>query len=129
MNKKILVVEDEQDMRELIALRLNTSGYEVMTAADGEEGMEKLAQARPDLIILDLMLPGIGGYELCWRLKGDKAYYNIPILIFSARAGDLDKLMGNQCGADGYVTKPFDGEVLVNRIEKLLKSQSGKSAN
>ena len=119
--KKILIVEDEKDMRELLTFRLQTSGYEVLTAADSQVALSEIKHGVFDLIILDLMLPGIGGYELCWKLKTDKEFYQIPVLIFSARAGDIDRTMGLQCGADDYLTKPFDGEVLLKRVEKLLE--------
>ena len=127
--KMILIVEDEPQMRELITLRLQLSGYEVATASNDEDGIKEMAKIMPDLIIMDLMMPGMGGYELCWKLKTNKQFAKIPILIFSARAGDIDKAKGFQCGADDYMTKPFDGEVLVNRVKSLLKGPSSVSYN
>ena len=121
--KKILIVEDEPDMRELLRVHLATSGYEVFVASDGEEGMEETKSVGPDLIILDLMMPRIGGYEVCARLKTDQRFQHIPILMFTARAGDLDRLMGFQCGAADYLPKPFNEDMLLGKIQKLLKGK------
>lgn len=118
--KKILIVEDEPDMRELLRLHLATSGYDVFVACDGEEGIEETMAIVPDLIILDLMMPRIGGYEVCAKLKADRRFAHIPILMFTARAGDLDRLMGLQCGAADYLPKPFQEDALFGKIQKLL---------
>jgi DNA-binding response OmpR family regulator len=127
--KRILVVEDEHDMRTLLGVCLEASGYDVYGACDGEEGMRETAQVFPDLIILDLMLPKMGGYEVCARLKADPHLSAIPILIFTARAGDIDRFIGLQCGADEYLPKPFNEEVLLEKIHNLLEGHSSAQIN
>ena len=118
--KKILIVEDEHDMRTLLTLHLGTSGYDIFIASDGQEGLDEAVSVVPDLIILDLMLPRVGGYEVCSRLKADQRFNRIPIIMFSARVGDIDKYMGLQCGADDYMCKPFDEDLLLGKVQKLL---------
>ena len=118
--KKILVSEDEYDMRTLLTVQLETSGYSVFVAGDGQEGLDEIENVLPDLIILDLMLPKIGGYEVCAFLKSDERYNQIPVLMLTARATDVDRCMGLQCGADEYMFKPFDGDVLLEKIGQLL---------
>ncbi len=127
--KKILIVEDEPDMRELLRLHLATSGYDVFVASDGEEGMKETKAIVPDLIILDLMMPRIGGYEVCAKLKADQRFAHIPILMFTGRAGDLDRLMGLQCGAADYLPKPFHEDVLLGKIQKLLEGHVNAHLN
>lgn len=127
--KKILIVEDEPDMRELLRLHLVTSGYDVFVASDGEEGIKETKAIVPDLIILDLMMPRIGGYEVCARLKADQRFHHIPILMFTVRAGDLDRLMGLQCGAADYLSKPFNEDILLGKIEKLLEGNLKTNLN
>ena len=119
--KKILVVEDEQDMVYAIKLILEGSGYEVITAGDGQEGLNKAKREKPDLILLDLMLPKIDGYKVCRMLKFDAKHNKIPIIMFTARAQEKDKEMGRQVGADVYFTKPFQPEVLLGKMRELLE--------
>ena len=119
--KKILVVEDEQDMVYAVKLLLEGSGYEVIAAGDGQEGLAKARREKPDLILLDLMLPKIDGYKVCRMLKFDAKYNKIPVIMFTARAQEKDKEMGRQVGADVYYTKPFQPEVLLEKIKELLK--------
>lgn len=118
---KILIVDDERDLVEMIKLRLEAAGYETSEAHDGQEGLAKAHKEKPDLIILDLMLPKIDGYKVCRMLKFDEKYKEIPIIMFSARAQDSDKQMGKEVGADAYVTKPFEPQVLLDKIKELLK--------
>ena len=106
--KLILLVEDEKDMSYAVTLQLEVKGYEVITAYDGQEGLEKARAKKPDLIILDLMLSKMDGYKVCRMLKFDSAYKDIPIIIVSARDSDKDRELGRNCGADLYVTKPVD---------------------
>lgn len=120
MAKKILVVDDEAQLVEMVKMRLEASGYEVITAADGQEALDKARQDKPNLIILDLMLPKIDGYKVCRMLKFDEKYNKIPIILFSARAQEQDKLLGMQVGANGYIAKPFEPKVLLSKIEELL---------
>jgi len=119
--KKILLVEDEKDMRYAVTIQLEASGYEVITASDGQEALDKAYKERPDLIILDLMLPKMDGYKVCRMLKFDTRYKGIPVIMFTARAQDSDKKIGEEVGSDAYVTKPFDPDVLLNKIRELLK--------
>lgn len=121
--KRILLVEDEKDMAYAVTLQLEAKGYEVITASDGREGLEKARVKKPDLIILDLMLPKIDGYKVCRMLKFDSKYKNIPIILFSARAQDSDKKIGREVGADAYITKPFEPNALLDKIRELLAVQ------
>ena len=117
---KILLVEDEQAIAKMVKRRLEASDYEVITAIDGQEGLEKARSENPNLIILDLMLPKIDGYKVCGLLKADARYNKIPVIIFTARARESDKKLGEELGADGYITKPFEAQVLLDKINKLL---------
>lgn len=119
--KKILIVDDEKDLVEIIRLGLEPLGYEVFEAYDGQEGLEKARQLRPDIIILDLMLPKIDGYQVCRMLKFDINYKQIPVILLTARASKKDIAMGTEAGADAFITKPFKHEVLKEKIEELLK--------
>lgn len=121
MVKKILVVDDEQDLLTTVSFRLEANGYQVITANDGQEGIDKVHREKPDLIILDLMLPKIDGYKVCRMLKFDQKYKHIPIILFTARAQESDKTLGLEVGADAYITKPFDSQALMDKIEELLK--------
>lgn len=120
MQKNILLVDDEQDLVDMIKMRLESVGYKVTAAYDGQDALEKTKKEKPDLIILDIMLPKIDGYKVCRMLKFDEEYKKIPILMFTARAQESDKELGEQVGADSYLTKPFEPEVLLKKIEQLL---------
>ena len=120
IKKKILLVDDEKDLVETVSFRLKAFGYEVIPAYDGKEALEKAKKEKPDLIILDLMLPKIDGYKVCRMLKFDEKYKNIPVIMFTARAQESDKELGLQVGADEYITKPFDAKVLLEKIKDLL---------
>ncbi|MDI6758203.1 MAG: response regulator [Candidatus Omnitrophota bacterium] len=118
--KKILIIEDEKDLIETVTLRLEANDYEVISAGDGLEGLDKAKKEKPDLIILDLMLPKMDGYKVCRLLKFDEKYKKIPIIIFTACAHEADKNIGKEVRADGYITKPFDAKVLLEKISQLL---------
>ncbi len=113
----ILVVDDEADIRELIEFNLDREGYQVMTAATGEEALSMTQHHKPDLIILDLMLPGIDGLEVCRALSS----YEIPILMVTAKSEDSDIILGLEMGADDYITKPFSPRILIARIRAVLR--------
>ena len=122
MNKKrILVVDDEDEMVKAIQIRLERADYEVLVAYDGMEALDKAHREKPDLIILDLMLPKIDGYKICRMLKFDKKYKKIPIVMLTARARESDEKLGLETGADAYITKPFQHEVVLAKIKELLK--------
>ncbi|MFC1624716.1 response regulator transcription factor [Candidatus Omnitrophota bacterium] len=119
--KRILLAEDEKDMAYAVTLQLEASGYEVIKASDGEEALKKARAEKPDLIILDLMMPKIDGYKVCRMLKFDSRYKGIPVIMFTAKAQDSDKKMGEEVSSDAYITKPFEPDVLLGKIQELLK--------
>ncbi|MBU4311604.1 MAG: response regulator [Candidatus Omnitrophica bacterium] len=118
--KKILIVDDEEDLRKMLKFRLEAVGFDITEAVDGQEGLDKARSTGPDLLILDLMLPKIDGYKVCRMLKFDEKYKHIPIIMFTARAENKDKQIGKEMGADTYITKPFEPEVLLAKIKELL---------
>lgn len=118
--KKILIVDDEPNIVLMLSNRLKANGYDVLSALDGQAGLALAQTTGPDLIILDLMLPVIDGYEVCSRLKKDNRYSKIPILLFSAKAQQEDIARGEETGADGYIVKPFEAQALLDRIKELL---------
>ena len=117
---KILIVDDEIQLITMVQMRLEANGYEVITANDGEKGLEKAKTENPDLIMLDVMMPKMDGYKVCGLLKNDTRYSKIPIILFSARAQQDDKDVGGEVGADAYITKPFEPPVLLAKIEELI---------
>ena len=118
---KILVVDDEEDIRELVELNLSHEGFKVLLCETGEEALEKAGSELPDLIILDLMLPGIDGLEVCKKLKSNMKTENIPVVMLTAKGEESDVVTGLEVGADDYITKPFSGKVLVARVRRLLR--------
>lgn len=123
---KILVVDDEPDAVDLIAFNLKASGFRVVSAPDGEVALKKARQESPDLIVLDLMLPEVDGLEVCKILRRDPATAGIPIVMLTAKAEELDRVLGLELGADDYLTKPFSPRELVLRIKNLLRRRSGE---
>lgn len=121
MKARILAVDDEPDALELISTNLTSAGFTVVTAEDGEEALRKARSNPPDLILLDLMLPEIDGLELCKLLRRDDVTRDIPIIILTAKSGELDRVLGLELGADDYVTKPFSPRELVLRIKGMLR--------
>lgn len=120
MSKTVLVVEDDANIVDVLRHNLLREGYEVVTARDGEAGLAAARSVRPDLIILDIMLPGLDGIEVCRILRKEMS---IPILMLTARAGEIDKVVGLEMGADDYVTKPFGLRELLARIKALLRRE------
>ena len=118
---RILVVDDEPDAIELIRFNLKASGYEVLTAEDGEEALVKARKFSPDMILLDVMLPEIDGLEVCKILRRDPATASLPIIMLTAKASEIDRVLGLEFGADDYVTKPFSPRELMLRVRNLLK--------
>jgi two-component system phosphate regulon response regulator PhoB len=121
LNKRILIVDDEEDILELVEYNLLQNQYLTETAATGEEGLRLARDKNPDLIILDLMLPGIDGLDICRLLKSDPQTNTIPILMLSAKGEEADIVKGLELGADDYVTKPFSPKVLVARVQSILR--------
>ncbi len=119
--KKILIIEDESDVADLLTLNLRKAGFRTSTAADGASGLQKARDDRPDFIILDLMLPRMSGLEVCKILKSDTATSQIPILMLTARAEEIDRIVGLEFGADDYVTKPFSPREVVLRIRAIFR--------
>ena len=118
---KILVIDDEPDAVELIAFNLQGAGFQVVTAADGAEALRKARSTAPDLILLDLMLPEIDGLEVCKLLRRDPATAGIPIVMLTAKASEVDRILGLELGAEDYITKPFSPRELVLRVRKILE--------
>ena len=119
-NEKILIVDDEEDVLELVRYNLNRSGYQIETASSGEEALSKARKSSPGLIILDLMLPGIDGLEVCKKLKGDIKTEHIPIVMLTAKGDESDIVTGLELGAEDYITKPFSPKVLIARVRRIL---------
>lgn len=120
--RRILIVDDEQDLVAMVKMRLEALGYDTLEAYDGQDALDKARKENPDLIILDLMLPKMDGYKVCRMLKFDEKYKKIPIIMFTARIQDSDKGLGAEVGADAYITKPFEPQALLTKIEELLKT-------
>jgi DNA-binding response OmpR family regulator len=119
--KRIVLVEDEHDMAEMVALRLTREGYEVQVAHDGPAGLRLIRSAPPDLVLLDIVLPGMSGTEIATELRNDPRTADVPIIMLTARSEESDVVVGLQLGADDYVTKPFSMSVLLARIHALLR--------
>jgi DNA-binding response OmpR family regulator len=118
--QRILLVDDEPSIVKMVGKRLEVEGFDVLAAMDGQEGLAKAQAEQPDLIVLDLMLPRLNGYEVCTMLKQDVRYHRIPIVLFTAKAQDKDEKMGMECGANAYIRKPFRAQELMEKIHTLL---------
>ena len=128
MKPRILVVDDEPDAVELVEFNLKQAGFDVVTAADGAEALRKARSAQPALVILDVMLPEVNGLEVCKLLRRDPATSGVPILMLTAKAAEIDRVLGLELGADDYVVNPFSPRELVLRVKKLLeRGQPSKS--
>lgn len=124
---RILVIEDERTIAELVADALKRWGYRADIAADGDEGLDRAETTLPDLVILDLMLPGLDGWEVCRRLKGNSATRGIPVIMLTARRDERDVVAGLELGADDYLKKPFSMTELVARVRALLRRSGGSA--
>jgi DNA-binding response OmpR family regulator len=123
MSQKVLIIEDEEGIIHLLNLYLKDAGYDVAVARDGADGMALHARERPDLVILDIMLPAIDGFEVCRRIR---AWSKTPILMLTARIGEEDRINGLELGADDYLIKPFSPRELVSRVRAILRRTSGQ---
>src|SRR5581483_1638391 len=122
---RVVVVDDDAHIRELASLYLQKEGFDVQTAADGPSAIELVERDRPALVVLDLMLPGMSGFDVCKRLRQDSA---VPIIMLTARDEDVDKIVGLELGADDYVTKPFNPRELVARVRAVLRRSAAAAA-
>jgi two-component system alkaline phosphatase synthesis response regulator PhoP len=123
---RILVVDDEIYIVHILDFSLGMEGYEVITALDGEQALEKARAEKPDLIVLDIMMPKLDGYETCKLLKGDAGTKDIPVILLSAKGRNVDQKIGFEVGADDYITKPFSPRKLVERINAILGQSSSQ---
>ena len=127
MGQRILVVDDEPDLLELVRVNLSQAGFEVETAETGRQALERARRSAPDLLILDLMLPDLSGTEVCRHLRADAALGEIPIIMLTARADEVDRVVGLEIGADDYVTKPFSPRELTLRVRAVLRRRQPTS--
>jgi two-component system phosphate regulon response regulator PhoB len=121
---KILIIEDERSLVEILSYNLANEGFEVLTAGDGQDGLRRAQTAIPDLVVLDLMLPGIDGLQICRQLRSDPKTQAIRILMLTAKSEEVDEIVGFNMGADDYVSKPFKLKPLIHRIKALLRRPS-----
>jgi phosphate regulon transcriptional regulator PhoB len=124
--KKILIVDDEKDIVELISYNLEQEGFAVIKAYDGQMAWERVKTAKPDLVVLDLMIPGIHGLEVCKLIRRDAATETLPIIMLTAKSDQVDKILGLELGADDYITKPFNVRELIARIRAVLRRYEGR---
>jgi two-component system phosphate regulon response regulator PhoB len=117
---RVLLVDDEPSIVKMVGKRLETEGFQVSVAMDGQEALAKIQSEHPDLVILDLMLPKVNGYEVCTMMKQDTRHRQIPVVIFTAKTQEKDEKMAVECGADAFVRKPFRAEELMEKIRSLL---------
>lgn len=127
--RTILVVDDEPDILELITFNLERAGYRVTGVTTGEAALEAVGGTLPELVVLDLMLPGINGFDVCRKIKGDIRTQGVPVLMLTARSEDADVVAGLDVGADDYVTKPFNPKVLVARVRAALRRGDATGTN
>src|SRR4029079_4331220 len=121
---RILVVEDEKDLQEVIAYNLRQAGHTVTVVGGGREALNSVADTRPDILLLDLMLPDVSGIEVCRKLKGDNATREIPIIMVTAKGDEVDRVVGFELGADDYVVKPYSLRELLLRVDAVLRRTS-----
>lgn len=128
MAKKILIVEDERDISRMLEYNLRKEGYATLLAADGPSGAALAARERPDLVLLDIMLPGVDGLEVLKRLRFDSKTASLPVILLTAKSEETDKVVGLELGADDYITKPFAIKELLARVKSVLRRTSAKLA-
>lgn len=128
--KRILVVDDEIYIVHILEFSLSMEGYEVVTASDGEQALAKIEQETPDLVVLDIMMPGMDGYEVCRAIRAEEETRELPVILLSAKGRSIDQEAGMAVGADDYMVKPFSPRKLLGRIRDLLEKQElGKASN
>jgi two-component system alkaline phosphatase synthesis response regulator PhoP len=129
MKKIIYAIDDEKDIREILKVNLEKDGYDILTFPSAEKAMTSLAAAKPDIILLDIMMPGIDGYEFCKQLRAKAGYGTIPVIFLSARSEEFDKVLGLELGGDDYITKPFSIKELKSRIKAVLRRADASGGN
>ena len=129
ITKTIHIVEDEPDIRETLAYNLSQEGFKVSEFSDAESFLDKIQKRKPDLLILDLMLPGMSGLDLCKQIRTDKSLQNLAIIMLTAKGEEVDRIIGFELGADDYVTKPFSVRELILRVKVILKKQTDAIEN
>ena len=129
ITKTIHIVEDEPDIRETLAYNLSQEGFKVSEFSDAESCLDKIQKRKPDLLILDLMLPGMSGLDLCKEIRADKSLQNLAIIMLTAKGEEVDRIIGFELGADDYVTKPFSVRELILRVKVILKKQTDTTEN
>jgi len=118
---KVLVVDDEEYIQPILNFSFGAEGYDVVTASDGEEGVSKAKDEKPDVIVMDIMMPKMDGYEACKQIKTDPQTKDIPVILLTAKGRDADRKLGSEVGADDYVVKPFSPGRLIERVEGIMK--------
>jgi len=126
MEKKILVVDDEQDIVDLVSYNLRKEGYKVFTASNGTQAVEVASTLKPDVVILDIMMPGMDGFEVCRSLRQDPSLAPTAIMFLTAKSGEIDQILGLELGADDYIQKPISPRVLLARVKTILRRGSEK---
>jgi two-component system alkaline phosphatase synthesis response regulator PhoP len=121
MAKTVLIVDDEKDIRDLLAYNLSKEGFAVLTAGDGNEALDTLGKHKADLVVLDIMMPGLDGYEVCKRIRANDAWKSLPVIFLTARSAEVDQIVGLELGADDYIQKPVSPRVLVARVKSILR--------
>lgn len=121
MAEKILIVDDEKDIRDLVKFNLKAEGYHTLTAGNGDEALEKVRSSKPDLVILDIMLPGKDGWQVLREMRGEKELQNIPVIFLTAKDSEIDEIVGLELGADDYIIKPISMRKLTARVKTVLR--------
>ncbi len=121
MASRVLIVEDERDIRDLVLFHLEREGFQVSSASSGEEALRQVRHASPDIVLLDLMLPAMGGLEVCRKLRQDPATVALPIVMLTAKGDEVDRVLGLELGADDYIVKPFSPKELLARVRAVLR--------
>jgi len=125
---KILLVEDDPDIVEVVRYNLGRDGYKIAVARNGEQGLQEATRNKPDLVLLDLMLPGLNGLEVCRKLRGQRATADVPVIMLTARSEESDVVVGLEMGADDYIAKPFSPRELVARVKAVLRRAERRGA-
>jgi two-component system alkaline phosphatase synthesis response regulator PhoP len=127
MTKTVLIVDDEKDIRDLLAYNLSKEGFAILTAADGNEALTQLKNHKIALVVLDIMMPGLDGFEVCKRIRANEEWEHLPVIFLTARSSEVDQIVGLELGADDYIQKPVSARVLVARVKSILRRSSGST--